>query len=497
MSIAGAAGGAAVVVIGAGPAGLTAAYELAKHDVRCTVLESEDFVGGIARTAEYKGYLFDMGGHRFFTKVSIIDKLWDDVMGSDMLLRPRSSRIYYRKKFFTYPLQPMNALLGLGVVESVRCFASYLQARLFPVRPEPDFETWVSNRFGSRLFDIFFRTYTEKVWGIPCRQIQAEWAAQRIKNLSLGSLLANALGLRKKRAVITTLIEEFKYPRRGPGMMWERVRDLLENFGTPVLLNTPVDKVYWKPGRVVAVGAGGRTFEVDHVLSSMPLGQLIESLQPAAPESIRAAARRLKYRDFLTVALIVRDRNQITDNWIYIHEQDVRVGRIQNYKVWSPEMVPDQTTTCLGMEYFCNEGDPLWSADDASLVEIARRELQQLRLTRPEDFIDGVVVRVKKAYPVYDETYQSALAEIREFLAEFSNLQVVGRNGMHRYNNQDHSMLTATLAARNVLGASFDVWRVNVDAEYHEAGDIVTEEELRAMHRTQPMVPASIKTACN
>jgi protoporphyrinogen oxidase len=485
------------VIIGAGPAGLTAAYELAKHGHTATVLESDNIVGGIARTASYKGYLFDMGGHRFFTKVSLVEDMWMEVLGPDMLSRPRSSRIYYRKKFFNYPLDPKNALTGLGIFESLHCGLSYMYRRLFPVKPEPDFETWVSNRFGTRLFEIFFRTYTEKVWGMSCKEIRSDWAAQRIKDLSLVSLVLNALRPKQKGPkdkVIKTLINEFLYPRRGPGMMWEKVTDLVSERGTRVHLNTPVEKIFWEPGRVTAVQANGKRISGENFISSMPIRQLIDSFEPAAPAKVRQAAAKLKYRDFLTVAMIVKERNRFDDNWIYIHDPDVKVGRIQNYKSWSPEMVPDHSTTCLGLEYFCFEGDGLWDMDNSGLIELAQRELLQLGLIEPGDFIDGTVVRVKKAYPVYDEHYQTVLDEIRAFLPSVPNLQLVGRNGMHRYNNQDHSMLTAMLAARNILGSAYDLWQVNADAEYHEAGRSVSTDELQAMERSQPAVPARVSS---
>jgi len=476
--------GVSTVIIGAGPAGLTAAYELSKHGVASTVLEQDAAVGGIARTVDYKGYLFDLGGHRFFTKVSLVDKMWHEVLAGDFLTRSRLSRIYYRSKFFSYPLEPLNALMGLGVWESFRCGCSYLAARLFPRHPENDFETWVSNRFGRRLFDTFFKAYTEKVWGLPCKEIQAEWAAQRIRGLSLTSLLLNALRPRRvtdMQKVVKTLIHEFQYPRRGPGMMWNRTRELVEERGGRVRLQAPVQKIRWEPRRVTAVEAGGQLYAGEHFLSSMPIRDLINCLDPAPPEYLRRAAEDFHYRDFLTVALMVRGRDLFPDNWIYVHDPGVQVGRIQNYNNWSPEMVPDPETTCLGLEYFCTEGDALWNTLDAALIELGRREIGRLGLCDPAKVFDGAVVRVRRAYPVYDGTYQRGLAAVREFLAQVPNLQLIGRNGMHRYNNQDHSMLTAMLAARNILGGRYDLWQVNVDSDYLEKGAAITEESLKAM----------------
>ena len=481
-----------VVVLGAGPAGLTAAYELAKAGVTSTVLESDDVVGGLARTAQYKGYRFDIGGHRFFTKVTAVEELWIEILGDDLLTRPRLSRIYYKGKFFSYPLKPLNALFGLGIFETARCVASYGWARLFPQRPEEDFATWVSNRFGKRLFEVFFKTYTEKVWGIPCSQIQAEWAAQRIKGLSLMTALKNALiGDRSasKQDAVKTLINEFMYPRHGPGMMWEKTRELVEGMGSRVLMEQPVNRVRWSEGRVDAVEAGGQTYAAEHFISSVAIRDLIESFEPPPPQNVIAAARWLNYRDFVTVALMVRGESLFPDNWIYIHEPTVKLGRLQNFKNWSPEMVPDPAMTGLGLEYFCSEGDELWSQTDEELVELGKREIVQLGFTAAADIVDGTVVRMKKAYPVYDREYGPALEEIREFLATLPNLQLIGRNGMHRYNNQDHSMLTAMLAARNILGAKHDLWQVNVDEEYHEQGQEIKLEDVRAIDSTQPIVP--------
>ncbi|MGE5645943.1 MAG: NAD(P)/FAD-dependent oxidoreductase [Acidobacteriota bacterium] len=481
-----------VVIIGAGPAGLTAAYELAKKDVASVVLEKDSIVGGLARTAEYKGYLFDIGGHRFFTKVSLVENMWREVLGADFITRPRLSRIYYNSKFFQYPLEPRNALAGLGLLESARCGFSYVAARLRPEKPETNFEAWVSNRFGKRLYRTFFKTYTEKVWGIPCREIQAEWAAQRIRGLSMTSVIWNAIRPKQngnKQDVIKTLIHEFEYPRRGPGMMWTKTKEAIERRGSEVVFQAPVEKIVWEPGRVTAVHAGGRVYQGEHFISSMPIRELIERMEPAPPDYLRAAAADFNYRDFLTVALMVRDKDLFPDNWIYVHDSKVKVGRIQNYNNWSPEMVPDPETTCLGLEYFCFEGDGLWSMPDRELVELGKRELAALGLLDPAKVFDGTVLRIEKAYPIYDANYRRGVDAVRRFLKTVPNLQLAGRNGMHRYNNQDHSMLTAMLAARNILGARYDLWQVNVDENYHEEGAALTEQELRALDASQPLVP--------
>jgi len=481
-----------VVIIGGGPAGLTSAYELSKRQVSCTVLEASGVVGGLARTVPYKGYLFDIGGHRFYTLVKIVEEMWREVLGNDLLQRPRLSRIYYRSKFFQYPLEPMDAFWKLGMAEALLCGLSYLHARLFPQLPEEDLESWVSNRFGRRLFKLFFQSYTEKVWGLSCRQIRADWAAQRIRGLSVTTLLRDALAGRAANpdGELRTLIREFQYPRFGPGMMWSKTREIVESRGSRVILNAPVSKIAWQPGRVTHVVAGGTIYTGSHFISSMPVRQLIETLDPM-PDGLVKAAADFNYRDFLTVGLICKGSHLFPDNWIYIHEPKVKVGRIQNFGNWSPDMVPDPATSSLGLEYFCFEGDQLWQTPDAELIELGRRELAQLGLVKPEDVLDGVVIRAPKAYPVYDQTYRDGLRKVREFLEIVPNLQLVGRNGMHRYNNQDHSMLTAILAARNVLGAKYDLWHANVESQYGECGDEITEEDLRLMDESQPRVPAT------
>ena len=481
-----------IVIIGAGPAGLTAAYELSKAGVTSTILEKDNVVGGIARTVTYKGYRFDIGGHRFFTKVTLVEQIWREVLGEDLIRRARLSRIYYRGKFYYYPLRAFNALFNLGLWETTRCVASYAWARLFPRRPEDDFATWVTNRFGRRLFEIFFKTYTEKVWGIPCTEIQAEWAAQRIKGLSLTAAIKNALfgelG-KSKEQIIKTLIDEFDYPRHGPGMMWTRTRALVEACGSRIVFNAPVERIYWREGGVEAVEAGGQVYPLTHLISSMPVRELIEKLSPTPSEELLEAAQNLHYRDFLTVAVVVNKKDLFPDNWIYVHDKSVKLGRIQNFNNWSPEMVPDPSTTCLGLEYFCFEGDGLWTSRDSDLIELGKRELGLLGLVNPADVIDGAVVRMTKAYPVYDGGYEAAMDRVREFLKRVPNLQLVGRNGMHRYNNQDHSMLTAVLAARNILGGRYDLWQVNVEQEYHEEGGEITAEQMQKIEETQPLVP--------
>ena len=494
-----------VVVIGAGPAGLTAAYELTHLGVPTTVFEQDTQVGGLARTIDYKNFKFDIGGHRFFTKVQLVQNLWRAMLGPDLLQRPRLSRIYYRGKYFHYPLKATNTLANLGVVASSAVLGSYLWAKAMPIRPEVSFEDWISNRFGRRLFNIFFKSYTEKVWGIPCDQISAEWAAQRIKGLSLRTALINMLlGERNgsSNGHIKTLIGEFEYPRFGPGMMWEAFQHHIEARAGKIELGAKVVGLGHGGSRVthVIVEKDGKTttHQAAQVIATMPIRELLASFVPALPRAAQDAANRLKYRDFITVALIVKQRDVFPDNWIYVHDPSVKVGRIQNFKNWSPEMVPDESMTCLGLEYFCSEGDELWTLADDAFIDLARNELAAIGLVGPESVVDGKVVRVRKAYPVYDAGYVDALAVVRHHLNSLENLQLVGRNGTHKYNNQDHSMLTAMLAVRNLFGEHHDIWGVNADDEYHEeipdmeldAGD--HDGDIRRLSETQPLVPIRI-----
>ncbi len=475
-----------VIIIGGGPAGLTAAHELTRHNIRPVVLEKLDKVGGIARTENYKGYHFDMGGHRFFTKLPEVNQFWHDVLGDDFLHRPRLSRIYYKNKYFNYPLKPFNALGGLGLIEGMRIFTSYLRWHLFPYKEEETFEQWVTNRFGKRLFETFFKSYTEKVWGIPCTELKADWAAQRIKDLSLKTAITTMF--LKPRRTIKTLIESFDYPRQGPGMLWTAVKKQVEQRGGAVHLNSNVTGINRQGNRItsVVIEHNGRTETISgsNFISSMPVTLFLKRLNPPPPPRVLEAASRLKYRDFLTVCLIVDKPDLFPDNWIYIHDPNVNVGRIQNYKNWSADMVPTQTHTSLGLEYFCNEGDKTWTMNDADLIELGKRELVQIGLACYDDVIDGCVFRVEKSYPVYDADYADHLETIKTYISRFQNFQTIGRNGLHRYNNQDHAMLTGMLAVRNILhGERHNLWLVNAEQEYHEV--ILTKE---TPHTPKPAV---------
>jgi protoporphyrinogen oxidase len=464
-----------IVIIGAGPAGLTAAYELMKRGDTVVVFEADEVVGGISQTVERDGWRFDIGGHRFFTKVPEVEALWNEILpAEDFLLRPRMSRIFYDGKYYDYPLKASNALRNLGLVESVRCVGSYIWAQIRPPRDQSNYENWLVARFGWRLYRRFFETYTEKVWGVPVRDMPSDWAAQRVKGLSLGNAIVNALKPKRKQTEITSLIEEFRYPKYGPGMMWERCRDLVVAGGGQVHLRHRVSEITYGDGRVQSVtvvgpDGVGKNVPASHVISTMPMNDLVHSLSPTVPEDIKRAGADLHYRDFLTVALVVPEQDGFPDNWIYIHSSDVAVGRIQNFGSWSPFMVKEGRT-CLGLEYFVFEGDELWNATDEELIQRGTRELAALNLVNASAVELGFVVRVKKAYPYYDSHYVENVAKVVGFLDGVApNLHLIGRNGMHRYNNQDHSMFTAMLTVENIHGAKNDIWAVNVEEEYHES----------------------------
>jgi protoporphyrinogen oxidase len=477
-----------VAVLGGGPAGLTAGYLLAKEGRPVIVFEAEDQVGGIAKTEVRDGYRFDLGGHRFFTKSKEVDDLWHEVMKEEFLKRPRMSRIYWNGKFLDYPLNGTDVIKKLGPVELVRSGLSYLWALIKPKGKEENLEQWVSNRFGWRLYNHFFKGYTEKVWGVPTTELRAEWAAQRIKGLSFWSA-AKAAFMGNGDNKIKSLINEFHYPRFGPGQMWETMCDEIIALGGEVRLNARVDDIEVEDGRIVAVTAGGERIECSDVISSLPLRATVglAGESSGASKEIKEAAMGLRYRDFLTVALVIDGEDLFPDNWIYIHDDSVNVGRIQNFRSWSPWMVPDPTKASVGLEFFCFQGDELWEMDDDKLVELAKRELGQLGLGDPAKVEKGYVTRVPLAYPMYDADYAERVDAIRDWLETISNLQQVGRNGLHRYNNSDHSMLTAIRAVDNIVnGANHDIWAVNAESVYHEE-DVADEHPYRRAPETKSM----------
>jgi protoporphyrinogen oxidase len=473
------------LILGAGPAGLTAGYLLAKQGLPVIIFEAEDQVGGIAKTEVRDGpggkYRFDLGGHRFFTKVKEVDDLWHEIMREEFLLRPRMSRIYWRGRFLDYPLRGPDVIKKLGPLELARCMASYLWAKAKPKGREDTFEQWVTNRFGKRLFDNFFRSYTEKVWGVPVSEIRADWAAQRIKGLSFFSA-AKAAFFGNKGDEIKTLIGEFHYPRYGPGQMWETMTEDIEKLGGKVLMETPVEKLVLENGHVTKLIAGGQEYESNYVISSLPLRNVAGMVDPSPSPEVRSAAKGIRYRDFLTVSLVLDGEDLFPDNWIYIHEPSVEVGRIQNFRSWSPWMVPDPSKACVGMEYFCFAGDELWEMSDDDLVELGMKELEQLGLARRDALEFGFATRVPKAYPMYDMDYAERIGTMKDWFNGIDNLQQVGRNGLHRYNNSDHSMLTSMRAVDNLVkGTEHDIWEVNAESVYHE-----TEEQ----HDQQPYIEA-------
>src|SRR6187200_2816992 len=475
-----------VAVLGGGPAGLTAGYLLARQGKPVIVFEAEEQVGGLAKTEIRDGFRFDLGGHRFFTKNKEVDDLWHEVMKEEFLKRPRMSRIYWRGKFLDYPLNGRDVIKKLGPVELTRCLLSYAWAAITPKGREDNLEQWVSNRFGKRLYQHFFMSYTEKVWGVPASEVRAEWAAQRIKGLSFTSA-AKAAFFGNKDNKIKSLINEFHYPRFGPGQMWETMADEIIAAGGEVRLNTPVEKLEVRDGRIMAIEAGGERIEPVHVISSLPLRATVGLSGAAATGEAQTAARGLRYRDFLTVALVIDGEDLFPDNWIYIHEPGVRVGRIQNYRSWSPWMVPDESKACVGLEYFCFQGDDLWEMTDDELVELAKTELATLGLVAREKVERGFVTRVPLAYPMYDADYAERVHAIRTWLETLGNLQQVGRNGLHRYNNSDHSMLTAIRAVENIMdGTRHDLWAVNAESVYHEEHQD-SEHPYRAAPDTRAM----------
>lgn len=462
------------IILGAGPAGLAAGLKLAENNYKVVIIERGKRVGGISRTEEYKGNLFDIGGHRFFTKDKRVDNLWRKTLGQEFLERQRLSRIYYNKKFFDYPLKIGNALRNLGLVNSLLVGFSFLATRVKIIvrKPKEDnFEEWVSNRFGRRLFNIFFKSYTEKLWGISTKELSSEWAAQRIKDLSLVKAVKDAF--LKTNGEIKTLIKKFNYPRKGPGMMYEKMAENIEKQGGKILLNSYVYKINHDGKRITSVSVirekgEKQKIEGENFISTLPVNKLVFKFFPKAPAEVIRAAQNLKFRSFIIVALVVDGEDLFPDNWIYIHEPEVKMIRIQNFKNWSPWMVKDKSKTIVGVEYVCWEGDDFWNQTNEELIALAKDELAKVGLVKKEQIIDGKSIKVADAYPVYDPTYKHNLKAILDYLNNFKNLQTIGRAGMFRYNNMDHSVLTGLYAAENIMGGNRDIFEVNKEQEYHE-----------------------------
>jgi protoporphyrinogen oxidase len=474
-----------ILIVGAGPAGLACANELfvqKNKDFFIDLIEKDSQVGGISKTVEFDGYYYDLGGHRFFSKIKEVNQLWKKTLSKDFISRKRLSRIYYNYKFYDYPLKIKATLFNLGLYESFRIGISYLKSKLFPMKDEQNFEQWVTNRFGSRLYNTFFKTYTEKVWGLPCSEIRAEWAAQRIKNLSLISAVLNALPWKKKNTKVKTLIDKFNYPKYGPGMMYEKMAEnILKNKNFNLNINSEVLGLSFKNNKWCAkIKETSRIYnqEYDFLVSTMPISSLIINMDYDIPIEIKDIASKLKYREFLIVCLVFDKPNKLKDTWIYIHDKSIKIGRLQILNNWSPYMVKDKNHASYGAEYFCSEGDDLWKTPDSKMVELAVKELKKINLV-PNNYrcIQGKVVRVKKTYPVYDKFYADNISKLISFIKTIPNLQVAGRAGTFKYNNMDHSIYTGILAAKNIIlnENRYDIWSVNQDEEYHETDNIKTK----------------------
>lgn len=504
------------IIIGAGPAGLTAAYELLqKTAIKPIVFEMSDMMGGIARTVNYKGNRIDIGGHRFFSKSDRVMKWWnnilplqgtpskEDLIDADpektdkvMLTRNRLSRIFFLRKFFDYPVKlNLNTIFNLGIVRIIKIGLSYVNIRLFPVKEEKSLEDFFINRFGRELYKTFFKDYTEKVWGVPCTHIKPEWGAQRIKGLSITKTIIHAIKtiISKDRSIPqkgieTSLIEQFMYPKFGPGQIWEEVARIIQEKGGKIHVCHKVEGLQFSGNKIIAVRVKDlRTNEVktingDYFFSTMPVKELILGMENEIPSKVREVAKGLVYRDFITVGLLLKKlkvknetniqttNNIVPDNWIYIQERDVKVGRLQIFNNWSPYMVKDPSTVWIGLEYFCNEGDDLWEKSDEELKKLAAYELVKIAIIEENDVLDSTVIRMPKTYPAYFGTYDKFYI-IREFVDRFENLFLVGRNGMHRYNNQDHSMLAAMISVENIINeikTKDNIWEINTEMEYHE-----------------------------
>jgi protoporphyrinogen oxidase len=468
-----------IAVIGAGPAGMTAAYVLSKSIPTVDVYEASDAVGGMARSIRLWGQTVDIGSHRFFSSDPRVNKLWLEVVGRDYAMVNRLSRILYKGRYFQYPLQPLDALRNLGPIEAARCAASYWKGQLWPATDDGTFEAWVTSRFGRRLYEVFFKSYSEKLWGIPCRELDADFAAQRIKKFSLGSAVKSAI-FRRTANEHKTLVDQFAYPLQGTGMVYTRMQRAVEERGGSVFLNTPVKRVITRENRVQGLElADGRLRDYDVVISSMPLTQLVARLSDSPP-NIRELAGRLTFRNTILVYLEIADDDACKDNWLYVQEPHLRTGRITNFRNWVPQLYGDSPNTILAMEYWCSDDEPIWRESDEAFVRLARTEIVATRLVEHESMIvNGMVYRVPKCYPVYRRGYRQMLEPIETFLRTVNGLHVIGRYGAFKYNNQDHSILMGLLAAENVLGrGDGDLWRVNCDYETYQESCRITATGL-------------------
>ena len=461
------------VVLGAGPAGLASAYLLTKHNHPVTVVERDSVVGGLAKSFQWQNFILDLGPHRFFTKIPQVLQLWHEVLGEDQVTVKRLTRIYYSGKYFLYPIRIFQVLLTIGIIPSLLIFFSYLKAQLFPKKHPQNFSEWVKNQFGDRLFQIFFRGYTEKLWGIPCEEISAEWAAQRIKGLSLWRAIRSALFGNKGK--VKSLVDQFQFPRLGSGQLYEKIATFLTEQNQEVLHNCEVQKIHHCDQKITAIGYQNRltgeqiTLDCSHVISSIPINLFLEQMNPAPPQEVLEAGRSLQFRNTILVYLLVEGRNIFPDNWLYINDPHVQVGRITNFVNWSPSMLANDYQTPLCCEYWANFDDPLWQASEEELINLAESELNRIKLLNNRQVIAGKVIKLPRTYPIYTGNYKQAIATIRNYLSGFTNLQLIGRYGSFKYNNQDHSLLMGILASENIIyQANHDLWAVNSDQEYAE-----------------------------
>jgi protoporphyrinogen oxidase len=463
-----------VGIIGAGPAGITAAYQLAKLNIAVDVYEAAESVGGMAKTIELWNQKVDLGPHRFFSSDPRVNQVWLEMVGNDYEMVNRLTRIYYKNKFFYYPLKPLNALSQLGILEAANCMLSFAKENIFSKKDSANenFESWVVNRFGRRLFEIFFKTYSEKLWGIPCDELDADFATQRIKKLSLFEAIINAVKP-SKEVKHKTLVDTFAYPHQGSGVVYERMAEYVKNNGGNVFCKTPVQKVCTEKGKVTGIEMPDGEFrQYDQIISTMPLTKMVMQL-PDVPENIVEAAKSLKFRNTILVFLKVNAIDLFPDNWLYIHADNLLTGRITNFRNWSQQLYGEEKSSILALEYWCYDEDEIWTRDNEKLIELAGDEMRKTGLIGDAEIVDGHVHRVKSCYPVYNCGYKENLKPIEQYLSSIENLNIIGRYGAFKYNNQDHSILMGMLAADNVaFAANNDLWEINTDYEYQESAKI-------------------------
>jgi protoporphyrinogen oxidase len=471
-----------IAVIGGGPAGMAAAYELSKKIKNVDLYEASSGVGGMAKTIELWNQKVDIGPHRFFSNDTRVNELWLEVVGKDYEMVDRLTRIYYNKKFFHYPIKAFNALKNLGIFEAARCIINYGIEKLAPTKDTSTFEGWVTNRFGKRLYQVFFKTYTEKLWGIPCDVLDADFAAQRIKKFSLGEAIKTALfGNSGKHK---TLVDQFAYPHGGTGIVYERMAEFVRQKGGNVYLNTPVEKVLTKNGTAYAIQLkDGSVKEYDHIISSMPLSLMVSRL-PEVPEEIRQAANNLKFRNTIIVYLNVQANNLFPDNWLYVHSSDLLMGRLTNFRNWVPDLYKKEKSTICALEYWCYDEDDFWKWDEQKLIALGKEELRKTGLIGNAEITDGFVYKIHRCYPVYSTGYKETLKPVEDYLKTVKNLHVIGRYGAFKYNNQDHSILMGKLAVENILeGKKHDLWEINTDYDSYQESSVITKTGLQKVSK--------------